>query len=130
MSSGDIEFQPTAGKGGSILPVGITRKWKIIIGAAFLLGAVAIVGVCATAVSLGVVTGTQNGRSGSEEGMGKEARSLNDNGRKEVSCICYARCFHSRVLSALVVIVEDAHENTYSCVCRIYNLTSCVCVHF
>jgi hypothetical protein len=82
MSSSDVESQPSTGRGGSIMPVGISRKWKIVLAAAFLLGAVAVVGVCATAVGLGV-TATTSGRSMSEEGINKEARSLGGNGEKE-----------------------------------------------
>ena len=107
MSSSDLELQPTAGRGGSTLPVGVSRKWKIVLAAAFLLGAVAVVGVCATAVGLGV-TATTSGRSMSEEGMNKEARTLGDSGEKEVSCSCYVRCLDSPVFSALVVIAVEA----------------------
>ena len=91
MSSGDIESQPSAGRGGSLLPAGgVSRKWKIILAAAFLVGAVAVVGVCATAVGLGVV----GARSGGEEGTSQgERRSLGINDGEVVSCSCYVAMY-------------------------------------
>ena len=94
MSSGDIESQPSAGRGGSLLPAGgVSRKWKIILAAAFLVGAVAVVGVCATAVGLGVV-GTRDARSGGEESTSQgERRSLGINDGEVVSCSCYVAMY-------------------------------------
>jgi hypothetical protein len=68
MSSSDIESLPTANTGGSLT---LSRKWKIVASVAFLLGAVATAGVCATAVGVATTSG-----GGGSEGAGEDTRSL------------------------------------------------------
>lgn len=71
MSSGPSDMESlTTTRGSSGLSSGITRKWKIALASALLLGALTAVGVCAAAA---VVAGTNIG--GSNEGR-RSTRSL------------------------------------------------------
>ena len=74
MSSSDIESQPTSSRSPLKL-IAISRRAKIILSVAFLLGAVAAVGVCAAAVGFSVA-GSNGGRS--DEGANVGTRSLSE----------------------------------------------------
>ena len=73
MSSSDLESQQTSSRGLS----SISRRGKIILSLALLLGAVAAVGVCAAAVGLGVASSNSGG---SEQPTNEETRSLSGTG--------------------------------------------------